>query len=65
MANKSYHEIRQTAKLINYEYKLAAKYGLWIETYRDDSHEYCALFSPETISELPITITKHAINDYC
>lgn len=64
-ATKSYNEIRQTCKLISYEYKLAAKFGLYIETYSDGTTEYCALFSPDKLSPLPITITQHAIQDFC
>lgn len=61
--NKSYYEIRETSKLIDYVYKLAAKYALWIEIYQDDTHEYRALFSPDSTSHLPLTITKVLINE--
>lgn len=55
--NKSYLEIRATCQLISYERKLAAGCPLYIETYRDSTHEYCALFSLTSTSPLPVTIT--------
>lgn len=61
--NKSYYEIRETSKLIDYVYKLAAKYALWIEIYQDDLYEYRALFSPTITSHLPTTITQVLINE--
>lgn len=63
--NKSYHEIRNSCLLVDYCYKLAGISGLWVETYQDNLHEYCALFSSDdtTISTLPLTITKYEITD--
>lgn len=55
--NKSYHEIRETAMLVDYDYKLAGKAGLWVEHYVDDTKEYFALFGENQTSELPLTIT--------
>lgn len=55
---KSYNEIRQSCMLVDYEYRLAAKCGLWIEHYVDEQREYFALFSPESTSQFPITITS-------
>lgn len=55
---KSYHEIRETCLLVDYSYKLAAKCGLWIEHYVDEQREYFALFSPDSPSLLPLTITS-------
>ncbi|MFY8212233.1 MAG: hypothetical protein ACOVLB_06195 [Candidatus Nanopelagicus sp.] len=70
MGNKGYQEIRDSCLLIDYEYKFAAKYALWIEVYQDRTHEYRALFSPQGTSLLPLTITKVLLNepqrfDYC
>lgn len=57
--NKSYNEIRQTCPLVEYSYKRAAKYGLWVEHYRDGTNEYFVLFSETATSELPLTITHY------
>lgn len=54
---KSYNEIRETCLLVDYNYKLAAKYGLWVEHYVDEHREYFALFGEN--STLPITITTN------
>jgi len=54
---KSYNEIRDTCLLVDYSYKLAAGAGLWIEHYVDEQREYFALFSPQSTSQLPLTIT--------
>jgi hypothetical protein len=61
--NKSYHEIRHTCQLVDFQYKLAGNSGLWVEVYQDDTHEYRALFPKDTtlVTDLPITITKHEI----
>ena len=61
--NKSYNEIRESCLLIDYEYKLAAKCGLWIEIYQDKTHEYRALFSPDSTDLFPITITQVPLNE--
>jgi hypothetical protein len=61
--NKGYNEIRETCKLVDYVYKLAAKCALWIEIYQDDTHEYRALFSPNSTSQFPLTITKVLLNE--
>lgn len=61
--NKSYYEIRATSKLVDYVYKFAAKYALWIEIYQDDLYEYRALFSPNSASLLPTTITQVLLNE--
>lgn len=55
---KSYNEIRQSCLLVDYSYKLAAGCGLYIEHYVDEQREYFALFSPQSSSELPLTITS-------
>jgi hypothetical protein len=60
MANQSYNEIRKTCLLVDYNYKLAGKYGLWVEHYVDETHEYFALFG-ET-SQLPLTITINELS---
>lgn len=60
MDNKYYYTIRETCQLVDYSYKLAAKFGLWIETYQSKNTYYCALFSPDSTSDLPITITTYA-----
>jgi hypothetical protein len=61
--NKSYHEIRHSCLLVDYQYRLAGNSGLWVEIYEDQTHQYQALFSKDTtlVSDLPITITKHEI----
>lgn len=61
--NKSYNEIRESCLLIDYVYKLAAKCALWIEIYQDKTHEYRALFTPDSTSLFPITITKVPLNE--
>ena len=58
MANKSYYEIRATSKLIDYDMKFAGKSPIWIETYQDESMTYRAIFSPDSTSHLPSTITQ-------
>jgi hypothetical protein len=58
MANKSYYEIRATSKLIDYDMKFAGKHPIWIETYKDESKTYRAIFSPDSLSHLPSTITQ-------
>ena len=63
LGNKSYNEIRETCKLIDYVYKLACKSSLWIEIYQDSIHEYRALFSPTGTSYHPLTITKVFLNE--
>lgn len=55
--NKSYHEIRETCMLVDYDYKLAAGAGLWVEHYVDEQREYFALFGEHSDSLLPLTIT--------
>jgi hypothetical protein len=54
--NKSYCEIRETCQLLDYSYKLAGKYGVWVEHYRDETREYFALFG-EYATDIPTTIT--------
>lgn len=61
--NKSYLEIRATCKLVTYERKWAAGCPVYIETYRDATHEYNAIFSLDSTSPFPITITQYAISD--
>lgn len=61
--NKSYNEIRSTCKLVDYVYKLACNSALWIEIYEDNTHEYRALFSPESSSPFPSTITQVLLNE--
>lgn len=61
--NKGYNEIRETCLLVDYVYKLACKSALWIEIYQDKTHEYRALFSPESISPFPLTITQVPLNE--
>lgn len=63
--NKGYLEIRATCGLVSYERKLAAGRPLYIETYRDDTHEYNALFTLDSTSPFPLTITQYAITDLC
>ena len=58
MANKSYLEIRATSKLVDYDMKFAGKHPIWVETYKDEDITYRAIFSPESASPLPTTITK-------
>lgn len=57
--NKSYNQIRESALLVSYSYKLAGKHGLWVEHYVDEVQEYFALFG-ET-SQLPLTILTNEI----
>lgn len=59
--SKSYNQIRETCLLVDYSYKLAAKYGLWIEHYVDETHEYFALFGEQNTGYLPLTITKNEL----
>lgn len=59
---KSYHEICKTCLLVGYNYKLAAKHGLWVEHYVDEQREYFALFSETSTSQLPITITQNDLD---
>jgi hypothetical protein len=54
--NKSYTQIRETCQLLDYSYKLAGKYGVWVEHYRDQEREYFALFG-DTATDMPTTIT--------
>lgn len=61
MANKGYNEIRATALLVDYSYKLAGKYGLWVEHYVDEQREYFALFGETHNSLLPLTITTNEL----
>lgn len=61
MANLSYIEIRETCWLVGYNYKLAAKHGLWVEHYVDEQREYFALFSQTSTSPLPLTITTNEL----
>ena len=61
--NKGYLEIRATCTLISYERKSAAGCPIYIETYRDDTHEYSALWSLDSTSPFPLTITQYAISD--
>jgi hypothetical protein len=56
---KSYNEIRETCLLVDYNYKLAGKYGLWVEHYVDEIQEYFALFGETGI--LPLTITTNEL----
>lgn len=58
MANKSYYEIRASSKLIDYDMKFAGKHPIWVETYKDNDTTYRAIFSPESTSHLPSTITQ-------
>ena len=60
LANKSYNEIRESALLVGYNYKLATNHGLWVEHYVDETYEYFALFG-ET-SQLPLTIITNEIS---
>lgn len=62
MANKSYYGIRETSKLVEYEMKFAGKHPIWVETYQDESKIYRAIFSPESRSLLPTTITTHDLS---
>ena len=59
MANKSYHQIRESCLLVDYNYYLLGKSGLWIETYEDKTHQYRAFFGD---TQLPLTITQNEIN---
>jgi len=61
--NKSYNEIRKTCLLVDFQYRLAGNSGLWVEVYKDKTHEYHALFPKDTtlVTDLPLTITKHEI----
>ena len=61
--NLTYNQIREQCKFVDYVYKLAGKHGLWIEIYQDLVHEYRALFTPDSTSQLPITITKVPLNE--
>ena len=61
MANKSYHEIRATSLLVDYNMYFAGKYPIWIEKYVDENYEYQAIFSPDSTSLLPSTITQKEI----
>jgi hypothetical protein len=56
---KSYSEIRESCLLVDYNYYLLGKGGLWIETYENKTHQYRALFNDNL---LPITITTHEIS---
>ena len=58
---KSYNEIRATALLVDYSYKLAGKAGLWVEHYVDETHEYFALFGEQSNSNFPLTITNNEL----
>ena len=58
MANKSYYEIRECAKLTEYHMMFAGKNPIWIETYKNDGVTYRAVFSPESTSHLPSTIIQ-------
>lgn len=60
---KSYNEIQESCLLTDYVYKLAAKHALWIEIYQDKTHEYRALFSPNSTNLFPITITQVPLNE--
>lgn len=64
MANKTYLEIRESSKLIDYGLKLAGKGKLWVEVYRDDQYEYRALF-PDVAdwSQVPMTILTHPLHE--
>ena len=59
LANKSYNQLQETCLLVGYNYKLAAKHGLWVEHYVDETHEYFALFG-ET-SQLPLTVVSNEL----
>lgn len=61
--NKSYYEIRETCKLVDYAMKFAGKFPIWVETYQDEFNTYNALFSPGSTSLIPTTITTHT-NDF-
>ena len=60
MANLSYHELREAATLVDYNYQLGAGGGVWVETYHLGGWEYRALFNEH--SQLPLTILKHEIS---
>jgi hypothetical protein len=61
MANLSYQQLRETCLLVGYNYKLAAKHGLWVEHYVGPTHEYFALFTETSQSQLPLTIIPHEL----
>lgn len=53
--NRSYNEIRQHCKLMDYSYQLAGKNGLWVETWQEGYTTHRALFG-ENYTDLPLTI---------
>lgn len=59
--NKGYNEIRETCLLVDYNYKLAAGAGLWVEHYVDEQREYFALFSETSNNYFPLTITSKSL----
>lgn len=59
MAPKTYNEVRETCLLVGYNYKLAAKHGLWVEHYVDETNEYYALFGEN--HTLPLTILTNEL----
>jgi hypothetical protein len=64
LANKSYLEIRESSKLIDYKLLLAGKGKLWVEVYRDSEYEYRALFPDlDDWSAVPMTILTHKLHE--
>lgn len=63
--NKSYLELRKTCKLVDYAHKLAAGGELYVETYTDGIHQYQALFTLNSASQFPVTITTIKQDDFC
>ena len=59
----SYSEIQEHCRLVDYDYKLTSKTGLWIETYEDVDYVYQVLFRDDDQNFLPITITQQLKHD--
>lgn len=59
----SYNEIQEYCKLVDYNYKLTGKTGLWIETYEDVDYVYQVIFRDDDQNFLPTTITQQLKHD--
>lgn len=59
----SYNEIQEYCKLVDYNYKLTGKTGLWVETYEDIDYVYQVLFPGDDQNFLPLTITQQLKHD--
>jgi hypothetical protein len=53
--NRTYNEIKQHCKLLDYKYELAGTSGFWVETWQEGYTIHRALFG-ETHTDLPLTI---------